>query len=621
MARQGTPPLSQAQPIQTSPNRLAKIGYDFDQSGRPGKRPRLESPLRMTAAAAHAEEVQRKSPIPSRLQSPNPAKALGSPIPSHLQSPSLQAKPPVSPIPSHLQSPNPQAKALGALMGLSENATSPANSSPAWNAKTNPATTMSQGMSVAANNLQGVVEREPASGESNTQTSPATSVGTIGSVLPPSGSATAIASPQPMDTAARSGNDSMSPHDPNKAMSYPNPFLQPQSGQAARGMSLPGSSTRQGTGSPSSNKKHRCPYCSTEFTRHHNLKSHLLTHSQEKPYVCSTCNSRFRRLHDLKRHTKLHTGERPHVCPKCNRKFARGDALARHNKGPGGCAGRRASVGSFAGDEDAEDEETMQGVVYNEPETMDEEDGAMRETPTITRQPASGDDSMDNSMHYRMPSTYPPIQGRPPGSFPPPGYGSSNAQHGSQPYPGGTSSNFRSGSQIFNQNPMTESPTPISPAQRQQTGTIDNVSRHRSPSNAQYAQPYPPRGASASSSLAVPPHAPQLPPPHGLNPPDSRFTLPSQVGPTHPPTQPSGPPTHMGSGPALSSHSNSSSHGFSAHGSGEGSKGVFPSNEERLWAVVRSMEQQMGIMRETIDSLRAELAHLKQTVEQQQHRQ
>jgi len=60
----------------------------------------------------------------------------------------------------------------------------------------------------------------------------------------------------------------------------------------------------------SSNKEHKCPYCSTEFTRHHNLKSHLLTHNLERPYVCQTCNSRFRRLHELKRHAKLHTGER-----------------------------------------------------------------------------------------------------------------------------------------------------------------------------------------------------------------------------------------------------------------------------------------------------------------------
>ncbi|KAG4427456.1 hypothetical protein IFR05_017060 [Cadophora sp. M221] len=119
-----------------------------------------------------------------------------------------------------------------------------------------------------------------------------------------------------------------------------------------------------------SQKKHKCPYCEKEFTRNHIFKSHLSTHSQEKSYVCQTCQMRFRRLHDLKRHMKLHTGERPHICPKCDRKFARGDALARHSKGKGGCAGRRASMGSFGGEDDYEgsnagdgDDSMMDGVL------------------------------------------------------------------------------------------------------------------------------------------------------------------------------------------------------------------------------------------------------------------
>jgi len=96
--------------------------------------------------------------------------------------------------------------------------------------------------------------------------------------------------------------------------------------------------------------KHTCPHCNQTFTRHHNLKSHLLTHSQEKPFLCNICQARFRRLHDLKRHSKLHTGERPHVCHKCGRKFARGDALARHARAEGGCAGRRSSMAGVSED-------------------------------------------------------------------------------------------------------------------------------------------------------------------------------------------------------------------------------------------------------------------------------
>ena len=80
-------------------------------------------------------------------------------------------------------------------------------------------------------------------------------------------------------------------------------------------------------------KKYICIYCDEQFARHHNLKSHLLTHSQEKRHICQTCTMRFRAFHDLERHMKLHDGERLHVCVRCNRKFARAHALVRHNEG------------------------------------------------------------------------------------------------------------------------------------------------------------------------------------------------------------------------------------------------------------------------------------------------
>ncbi len=204
------------------------------------------------------------------------------------------------------------------------------------------------------------------------------------------GNAIPVASPARMDEsishneATPAGRDVQQPRrqetDPgesrsDKALTYPGPLPNIQQSDRRR-------NTHSGFGrespskSPGSNKKHQCespqssycplseltalgPYCSTTFTRHHNLKSHLLTHSHEKPYYCDACDSRFRRLHDLKRHSKLHTGERPHTCPKCHRSFARGDALARHSKGAGGCAGRRSSLGG----DDPEQDESMHGIV------------------------------------------------------------------------------------------------------------------------------------------------------------------------------------------------------------------------------------------------------------------
>lgn len=107
--------------------------------------------------------------------------------------------------------------------------------------------------------------------------------------------------------------------------------------------------------SGASSKKYSCTHCPQTFTRQHNLKSHLLIHSQEKKFTCDTCSSKFRRIHDLKRHLKLHTGERPYLCNKCGRRFARGDALIRHTKASGTCS--VAFVSGDSKDEDMLDEQ------------------------------------------------------------------------------------------------------------------------------------------------------------------------------------------------------------------------------------------------------------------------
>lgn len=375
-----------------------------------------------------------------------------------------------------------------------------------------------------------------------------------------------------------------------------------------RGSSLPMTPGQQVAPRSPNSKKHKCPYCETEFTRHHNLKSHLLTHSQEKPYACNTCQMRFRRLHDLKRHSKLHTGEKPHICPKCDRKFARGDALARHSKGPGGCVSRRASI---FGDDDFQDasqlegDSTMSGVVYegaNEADMTEEDRRRLSlPTPTIKAQHVQGGQAPSEGYapHSR---TYPPSASTGGRLFPP------NVEHGSvSSAVSGAAPATGVNASLYSQTGMTESPKPLSPGQAHD----GSITRQRSPSlTTQFQQQQfgrhqtdrqTPPGSSQHSSYPEALVA-QLSSVPGFATSDGRYA-------------PQGNAQAAATGPQAGDVSQQSAAGTEQHG-GDGSANSFLGADQSIWVYIHNLEENFKEMSARVENLeQSERSHEERIVQ------
>lgn len=549
-------------------------------------------------------------------------------------------------------SPNLAVSALNNLLGGSQ--MSKVRDAPAA------ATTLAEPIAKAAKNIH---IPESVTGE-NMQTSPVSvsSFGSLESTTAPTATASATdtapaggmpAADGPANSAATDAPAARSREGAftnNRSQTFPVPApLDHDPRQPTRMLSMPmsGYSQNNSPRSPST-KRHKCPYCATDFTRHHNLKSHLLTHSQEKPYECPTCQARFRRLHDLKRHTKLHTGERPHTCPKCGRKFARGDALARHNKGQGGCAGRRSSFGMDEDGNEHRGDDSMDGVLYHGDGSEDKMDEDSPSGRRVSEPSTKGRQGSQASYHQHS-STYPPVAGRAMGNsvrpMYPPGSNASTTSRDQSGHPSpktvGTSlsSMHYPGQQpppsVFAQGSMTESPKPISPGQmetQRHQGMLEGTSvpGGRSPSMSQQAHQQYQRGAGRGSSpMSLPPpisnsHAPHLPSLPGLNA-DMRMSMNKMApGQSQKSNAQAGHGTSMlhqqvsAAGPA-SNPGSLSSHGPSSGGS---MREYFGGRDADVFGYIRDVEARLLRSQEEasgrIAALQEEVAQLRSQLQQQQ---
>ena len=87
--------------------------------------------------------------------------------------------------------------------------------------------------------------------------------------------------------------------------------------------------------------KFQCILCPKKFTRAHNLRSHLLTHSDEWPLLCTIWGKAFAHQRGRKLHEGLHSSEKKFVCRGelsvqpartwgCGRQFVRASDFASH---------------------------------------------------------------------------------------------------------------------------------------------------------------------------------------------------------------------------------------------------------------------------------------------------
>ena len=217
--------------------------------------PQRRSPVSLTGAAAVAEakrtvHQQRSGTGDAKRTSPNPAVRT---------------------------SPNPAVQAMQALMG--GGGISRPSDSPAPNKLSEPMRTAAEKISIPKVVLGEALETSPTSmssyGSVETSGVGSTMTATANNLSDHSGQHNYVAEPADMSESSNFPNDNghlnVSGDDGHKAFSYPGPPPQEhdRDGAPSRGLSLPGYGQSSPKSPVSSNKRLNC---STDFTRHHNLK-------------------------------------------------------------------------------------------------------------------------------------------------------------------------------------------------------------------------------------------------------------------------------------------------------------------------------------------------------------
>ena len=78
-------------------------------------------------------------------------------------------------------------------------------------------------------------------------------------------------------------------------------------------------------------KTFSCAVCEKKFTYKCNLKSHLVTHSDNKPFQCDVCHKEFKRQEQLTCHVRIHNPNKsPFKCYICGKGLTRRQNLRQH---------------------------------------------------------------------------------------------------------------------------------------------------------------------------------------------------------------------------------------------------------------------------------------------------